>query len=45
LVWLAAAVALTILAATGSYFVVERYFLSLKDRFANSPATGQEPEA
>jgi peptidoglycan/LPS O-acetylase OafA/YrhL len=45
LVRLAAAVALTILAATGSYFIVERYFLSLKARFANSPAAGQEPKA
>jgi peptidoglycan/LPS O-acetylase OafA/YrhL len=36
----AAAIALTILAATGSYFVVERYFLSLKARFvaAEKPA-------
>lgn len=44
LVRLAATVVLTILAASASYFIVERYFLSLKARFANSPAAGQEPK-
>ena len=34
----AVAAALTVIAATGSYFVVERYFLSLKSRFSSSAA-------
>jgi peptidoglycan/LPS O-acetylase OafA/YrhL len=39
MVRLAATVVLAILAASASYFIAERYFLSLKARFANCPAS------
>ena len=38
---LAGTVALTILVASGSFFLVERYFLLLKERFANASSAGR----